>query len=304
VELEANPDYFKGSPKIDKLYFKIVEPSALVAQLESGDIDMNHPDIGLIPYQDYERLEGLEHLKVTYGAPINYKFIGINTEKVQEKELRQAMIYGINRKLIVDNLLNGQGEVSNGPISPISPYYNQEVKDLYPYSPDKAKELLNQIGWDGSRAIELIVPTGQGVEDAANIIVENLRNVGININTKVVDMPTAIQAQISGNYDMALGNLAFQYDPDQSNFYKTGSSNNFPRYSNPRLDELFEKGIVETDPAERKKYYDEFQMIYMTDLPHIPLYYDYRMMAVSKRVTVGEPRDIGMLIDVHEWELQ
>lgn len=304
VELEANPDYFKGAPKLDKLFFKIVDPSSLVAQLESGDIDMNHPDIGLIPYQDHERLEGLEHLTVEYGGPINYKFIGIQTQKVAEKKLRQAMAYGINRQLIVDNLLRGKGEVANGPYAPISPYYDESVRDYYPYDPEKAKELLAQIGWDGSRTLELLVPTGQGLEDAANIIVENLRSIGITVNQVSVDMPTSIQLQVSGEYELALGNLAFQYEPDQSNFLKTGASNNFPFYSNAHLDELFDKGAKAVDPEERKVYYNEYQHIYMTDLPHIPLYFDYRMMAVSKRVTKGKPADIGMLIDVHEWDVE
>src|SRR5690606_295776 len=104
-----------------------------------------------------------EHLTVEYGGPINYKFIGIQTQKVAEKELRQAMAYGINRQLIVDNLLRGKGEVANGPYAPISPYYDESVRDYYPYDPEKAKELLAQIGWDGSRTLELLVPTGQGL---------------------------------------------------------------------------------------------------------------------------------------------
>lgn len=183
-------------------------------------------------------------------------------------------------------------------------YYDESVRDYYPYDPEKAKELLAQIGWDGSRTLELLVPTGQGLEDAANIIVENLRSIGITVNQVSVDMPTSIQLQISGEYELALGNLAFQYEPDQSNFLKTGASNNFPFYSNARLDELFDKGAQAVDPEERKVYYNEYQHIYMTDLPHIPLYFDYRMMAVSKRVTKGKLADIGMLIDGHEWDVE
>ena len=59
VEFEANKEYFKGTPKIDALYMKIMPGANITAQLQSGEIDMNEPNIGLIPFEDTDKVKGM-----------------------------------------------------------------------------------------------------------------------------------------------------------------------------------------------------------------------------------------------------
>jgi peptide/nickel transport system substrate-binding protein len=96
-----------------------------------------------------------------------------------DKKVRQALAYAINRQLIVDNLLKGEGIVAQTPIIPVTYYYNPEVEGLYPYDPEKAKALLEEAGWDFDREVVLLVPLGNIVRElSADIIQANLQDVG------------------------------------------------------------------------------------------------------------------------------
>jgi peptide/nickel transport system substrate-binding protein len=304
VALEANKDYFKGAPKVNKLFFKIMPVANLVAQFQNGDIDMNFPDIGSLSLQDYETVKKMNHIITEDGAPVNYKLVGFNTKSLDEK-VRQAIAYGINRKGMVKDLLKGSGEVSTGPYAPVHPYYNEDIKDDYPYDPEKAKELLKEAGWDSSKTVNYIVPIGnQELEKVGDLIAANLKEVGINVQVQKSDIPGMIQKLKKGEFDMYSITFSFVLDPDVSFVYQSGASNNFTYWSNSEVDDLLAKGLRETDQNARKGLYDKFQKLHVKELPEIGLYADYRLRAVNKRVTVGGPKDIGMLINVHEWDVK
>lgn len=305
VELEANKDYYKGAPKLDNLYFKIMPAANLVAQFQSGEIDMNYPEIGSIAVQDYDKVKSMDNLVTKEGLPLNDKFIGFNNEKIKDKRVRQAIAYGINRQMLVDNLLKGSGKVVNVPYSTAHPFYNSKVEGMYPYNPEKAKELLADANWDRNKTIKFVVPTGDAtMEQAANIIVANLNDVGIKAEIQKLDTASAVQSLRSGDNDMFIWNNRFKLDPDVSQLFGTNASINFTRFSNSDIDKAFANGIAETDVEKRKQYYLEFQEIFAEELPQLGLYLDKRLRAVNKRVVVGEPKDIGMLINVHEWDVK
>src|SRR5206468_12387250 len=69
VELDANKDYFKGAPKIDKLFFKIMPAANIVAQLQSGEIQMNYPGNGNIPADDYEKVKNMSNIRAISSKP-------------------------------------------------------------------------------------------------------------------------------------------------------------------------------------------------------------------------------------------
>ena len=303
VELGANPDYFKGAPKINKLYFKIMPASNLAAQLQSGEIHMNFPEIGAIELWDYERVKNLSNVRTIEGKPVNWKFVGVNARKL-DVTIKQAFAYGMNRTMIVESLFKGSGEIANGPFPSIHPYFNDKFKDAYPYDPQKAKRMLQDAGWDPNRVLDFIVPTGQGFEPVADVLIQNLKDIGVEARMQKLDTPAAVAKIIKGDYDLFMLNMGFLLDPDRAFIYQTGATNNFTGYSNPEMDRLLQEGLMTTDPQERKAIYTRFSELFMRDLPEIPLYADYRLRAVSKSVKVGEPKDIGMLIHVHEWDIE
>jgi peptide/nickel transport system substrate-binding protein len=93
-------------------------------------------------------------------------------------------------------------------------------------------------------------------------------------------------------------------DPNMEQQYQTKAQNNFMRYSSTECDKLLAQGKAEPDPAKRKLIYHTLQQIWNTDVPLITLYSPQDLMAVSKRVKVGEPKTFGMFYNLHEWDVE
>lgn len=304
LEFAANPDYFKGRPKLDKLFFKIMPPTSLLAALQNGDIDMNFPGGGgNIPIEDFDKVKGLSNIRTESGKPFLYQALYLNTKSLPDLKVRQAIAYALDRKLMVGQLLKGEGEVTDGPYVSSHPYYKKDVMH-YEHDPAKAKKLLEEAGWDVTKTLNFIVPNGQKArEAAADIVAANLKEVGVKAQIQKVDIPTAVQKGKKGEYDLLVLNPPFNYDPDLSMYFMTNGSNNFSMYSNPEIDDLLVKGTKEADISKRRVMYDQIQDVLAADLPQIPLYSDYRLKAISKRVKAGQPKEQGTLLDVHEWDV-
>lgn len=86
ISYEANKDYWKGAPKIDRLNIKIVEGSQLYAGLKSGEIDVTQNTMSAIPMEDYESIEALENVTPVYGDPVTNQSVFIQTANVRTPE--------------------------------------------------------------------------------------------------------------------------------------------------------------------------------------------------------------------------
>ncbi len=304
VAFSPNKDYYRGKPKLDKLFFKVMPASNLVAQLQTGEIQMNFPAIGKIAVEDFEKVKNMSNVRTIQGMPFEYQMMFFNVKTIPDAKVRQAIAYAINRQFLVDNLLLGEGQVFEGPYTPIHPYYDKNITK-YDYDPAKAKQLLQEAGWDFNKTIDLAVSIGNKTrEQEAVIIAENLRAVGLNVQINKYDLPTIVQKGAKHQFDLLLLGLPFQLDPDRSYFYQTGGAYNFAGYSNPQVDELIEKGKNEADPQKRHVIYGQILEILQHDLPTLSLFSEYNLKVVSKKVTVGEPKDQGMLYNVHEWDIE
>ena len=297
--------YYRGTPKIDKLIFKIMPSSNLVAQLETGEIDMVHPGIGVIPVQDHEKVKSIKHINTIKGGPFNYQLMLFNTNVFTDEKVRLAIVHALNRPMIVDTLLGG-GEIVDSNLTTIHPYYNDDVA-IHDYDPEKAKQLLKEANWKFDKPIDLAVPTGNQIrEQTASIIAENLKAVGFDVQINKYDLPTIMQKGGKQEFDLLSDRYTSRIDPNRSfaPFYEKTGFMNYGKYNNPKIDQLIEEGRVESDPEKRKVIYDEVQEILHNDLPMISLYADYAFKPVSQKMIVGEPKSMGMFYDVHEWEIR
>lgn len=304
VELVANQDYFKGTPKIDQLNFKVLQGTAIAAQLQSGEIDMNIPSAGVIPVADYDLVKGLSHVTAIPGQPLATQYIYINENVFPDKKQRQAISHAINRQLIVDKLLKGEGEVVDNYFNSFSLYWNEAVKPAA-YDPEKAKALLQESGWDVNKRITMLVLSGDAtLEQAATIVAENLKAVGINVSIQMLDLGTLIEKL--GNLDYELGILTVQLTPvnpllDIAYFLGEG---NPVAYHNEEVNQLLSQLTAEVDEANIKQLYGRLQEILAEDVPMPSIYATKALGAVNKRVIGAVPSDFGMFINVHEWDVQ
>ena len=308
IELERNDDYYRGKPHLDKVIVSIVTPATMVAQLEKGEVDLSAAGgIGDIPLDDWERVQALPNVTATSYQDNGYQYALINMAPGSvwgDKRLRQALTYGINRQLIVDSLLKGEGVVSQGPIVPVTYYYNPEVEGLFPYDPDKAKELLAEAGWDPNYEMTIIVPIGNVVRElSADIIQANLAEIGIKVSIEKMDFPTLIQRSKDGEFDLALIGWGGLLDPDVRSQFQTGGQYNYGTISIPELDELLEEGANTADTEARKAIYDEFQMVFIEEMPIVPLYWPLRLAAINNHVQNASHiiTTNGLLRNIEDW---
>ena len=307
VHFAANKDYFKGAPKLDEIYMKVMPGPNITAQLQTGEIDMNDSKIGLIPFEDYAKVKAMPNVTADAGGiQSTVQTLMINMEKIKDVRVRKAISYAMNRKMIIENLLKGDGEALELPYFASSPFVNKALT-MTAYDPEKAKQLLKEAGWDNSAPILFDVPTGNKVrEQVADIIADNLKNVGLNVQIQKYDFVTSLAKAKKGEYDIYIVGIPLYYpnNPDISQILKTGATLNISRYSNKEADELLMAGMNAVDPGVRKQIYDKIQEIFYADLPCPSIYVQNALKAVNKRVVVGKPKSFGEFINVHEWDVK
>ena len=306
VQFAANKEYFRGAPKIDEVYFKLMPGANITAQLQSGEIDMNDPTIGLIPFEDYEKVKSMPNVSTeSGGVPTTIQRIMINVKTITDPKVRKAISMAINRKMIIDNLLKGEGEAIELPYWSGSPFLNKNLAQ-YTYDPEKAKQLLKEAGWDANRVVNFSVPTGNKVrEQVSDIIAENLKAVGIKVQVQKFDFVTSMAKAKKGEHDLYIvGISANPTVPDISPVLQTGAPLNLAHYSSKEMDDLLVAGKNEVDPVKVKQIYDKVQEIFAQDMPSPCVYIQNQLRATSKRMLVGKPKLFGAFINVEQWDIK
>lgn len=305
ISYEANVNYWKGAPKIDKLNIKIVDASQILSGLQSGEIDITHHTMTAVPQEDFESIEALENVEVVYGTPITHQSVFIQTENIPDAKVRQALLYAIDREQLVEQLLRGHGEVVDGFLSSASPFYNPEVTPV-PYDPEKAKNLLEEAGWDGSKTLKFYVDSGDGTfVNGSQVLVAQWAAVGINVEVQTVDLATLMTVAGTTDYDM----LAVQYtyapvDPYPDAGWLLGGEGSWTGYGNDTINEALAATQTTSDVETIRGEYTTVDTIVQEDVPMFSAYVLSAQGAVNKRLTGARPSAYGFFNEVQNWDIQ
>ncbi|SBV93185.1 putative ABC-type dipeptide transport system, periplasmic component [uncultured Eubacteriales bacterium] len=305
LSYEANEDYYLGAPKINTLNFKILSGTQITAQLESGEIDMNFPLVGNIPYDDYERVRSLANVRTEEGIPSNVQVLFINSQVVDNVKVRQAMSLAIDRDSILQNILKGDGYITKTPVTNRIQYWNEEAA-APEYDIEKAKQLLAESGWDLSKELVFSVPTGNTTrEKVGTIIAESLKSIGLNVTIQKADLATTLGNVQKSNYDLSIIGM-----PDVPlniiSYLRVYASTKYTwtQYSNPVADGLVDTILSSVDDQVLKSSYLELQQLIADEVPVAGLYSEHALRAINKRVTYGELKEYGALLDVEKWDVE
>ncbi|NLP16788.1 MAG: ABC transporter substrate-binding protein [Clostridiales bacterium] len=305
VTLEANENYFKGAPRIKNLNIKVVTASQLLAGLRSGEIDLVQQTTGAILQEDYDSVRALEGITVYEGTPVTNQSIFFNTERVDDVRIRQAILYGIDRQTILNDLLKGQGEVVEGFLASAGPFYD----DITPvdYDPEKAKQLLAEAeadGWDKSTQYIFYVNSGDTTfVQIASFIAAKLGEIGLNIKINTVDIASLLSIAGSGDFDL----LAVQYtytpvDP-YTDISWLLSKGGWTRYYREEVANALDITQKSTDMNEIIKQYRIVTDYTQQEVPMISAYIISALGAVNDRLENAVPDVYGTFINVHEWRV-
>jgi ABC-type transport system substrate-binding protein len=288
LEFVANDDYVGGRPSLDSVVLRLILTDVALAQITTGEIDITP-----VPVDEVERVEGNPEIVVESNPSLSITSLQINTEQPYlTVPVRQAMMYAIDRQGIVDAIYQGLAEVVH--TSVIGPDWMGDIvadADLntYEYDPDRAREILEEEGWDPNQTVELMYATGMETEEPAlTIIQDNLQSVGINLELRQYEFAATRDRREDGEYDLALlmGGI-YRSDPGMATFYYLplpDGSDNVLRYNNPEFNELDSGGLQVVEEEDRREIYLEAAKILNEELPNLWLWSPYLTYAHNPRL--------------------
>lgn len=304
ISYEANTDYWKGAPKIDKLNIKIMDASQIYAGLQSGEIDITHHTMTAIPQEDYESIEALENVEVVYGSPITNQSAFIQTANIADARVRQALVYAIDRQQLVDQLLKGHGEVVEGFLSSASPFFDEGLTPVS-YDPEKARALLAEAGWDGSQTLRFYVNSGDSTfVNGAQVLAAQWAAVGIKVEVQTVDLATLMTVAGTTDYDI----MAVQYtyapvDPYPDIDWLLSGEGSWTGYQNDEINEALTKTQQTSDIEEIRGLYSVVDKKVQEDVPMFSVYVISAQGAVNRRLSGAAPSAYGFFNDVQNWDI-
>ena len=309
VVIEANENNYWGRPYLDRMIFRIIPEAAVqILELKAGNLDLVtrlHTTqyvrdlVGPEVDQNVNKYQYKDNF--VYGLTFNLK-----NSLFQDKRIRQAINYAIDKQSIIKGIQYGMGRPCWGPIPPESWAYNPNIKK-YPYDPEKAMELFNEAGWtdlddDGimdkngqSFEFTMLSPQNEAIQQIVTVVQQQLKNIGVQMKIKVVEWSVYLNTFIAKrNFDMCvtrggLGvldpDLTFEYHSSQIHY----TEYNWATYINPELDKLIEDALKTFDQEKRKALFWKAQEIISDDLPVIYLFLRDSFFAMSKRVQGVKP---------------
>ncbi|MBJ8132314.1 ABC transporter substrate-binding protein [Bacillus cereus group sp. N3] len=285
VRFVANENYYAGKPKIPNFIYKITSGDTKLQLFQTGEVDYTGLGTG---DEILEQAKGLEFANIQIETAASFSYIYMNNNKpyLKDKKVRQALIYGLDRKKYVDTALKGYGTVANVPIHPTSWAYTEEGVNKYEYDKEKAKKLLDEAGWkvgsDGvrekdSQKLKLSYFGPSSAKDSDLLIPiakENYKEIGVEFNPEFMDFNTMLSKVNKGDYDLASVSTPITSDPSETaGEYLSGVNDKSLGYKNAKVDELIKKGIETVDIEKRKPIYKELYKELSDDPPVILLNY-------------------------------
>ena len=232
--LEANEDYFEGRPYLKRVVYRIIpDQSTQFLELLSGGLD--YMSLNPIQYQTQTDLPAFKrrYNKYQYLA-FGYTYLGYNLNRpmFQDKRVRQALSYAINKQELIDGVLLGLGQAATGPYKTDTWVYNDRVAK-YDYSPEKARTLLREVGWhdsDGDGILDkdgkpfaFTIVTNQGNDlriKTGEIIQRRFKEVGVDVKLRVIEWAAFLKEFINpSNFDATILAWTGGPEPDQFNIW-------------------------------------------------------------------------------------
>jgi len=306
--LAANPDYFCGAPALDRYIFRASQDfTGGYLLLQNGEVDVHSLDSSA-PITESNDQINIYNYESIFSTNLLFN---IQRAPLDDQRVRQALMYAMDREALA-TATGGTSRVVDGALHPASFAFSEDVTPAYRPDLDRAKELLEEAGWqqDGDswtrdgETLEVDLWTNSGNlprEDAAAALQQQWGALGVKVNVNTEDITTFQQRyEEGGDYDVSLLGFIHFFDPDDLNqYYSSTGARNYVGYSNPEVDRLLAEGLATTDIAERTEIYGQIESIVMEDLPIAFLWYNGNTKGVSTRVHNVLPNAVAM--ELNRW---
>jgi peptide/nickel transport system substrate-binding protein len=289
VVLDANPDYWDGRPKIDRLIFKVVpDSSTRLIQLQTGQIQaMDGIDPNSLPI-----IKGDKNLTLLTAPGLNVCYLAFNCQKppFNNKQVRQCIGSAINKKDIIDDVYRGAATIAKNPMPPLIAGYNNSIPETQIYQ-------SNESFFPRSRPLKLEVMTNPrpylpNPLRAAEMIKADLEKAGIKVEIVPNEWGAHLSRTSHGDHEMALMGWVGD-NGDADNFLYVlldkdtatlGSALNVCFWMNDAYHDLMVAARRELVPEKRAALYRKAQEIVFEEAPMVPLAHAQQLMACRANV--------------------
>lgn len=270
--LERNPTAW-NQPCIDRIdLLPIQDDRARVNSLKSGQTDF----IEYLPWQDAEFFYRERGFKVYRGFDL-FNMIRLNTNRppLNNPKVRQALNFAVNRQSVAIIAFGGLGQPMDGFLMRKDSWaYDQRTSKVWKHDPERFAALLREAGVQPQDLRLTLESTPLSVHyDTAQVVLQQLRALGVTVDFRVIELPVLLQKRTSGDYMMMMDGLSLPWaDPDAyfQYFHSTGSAHAAAaKFKNERLDQLLEEGRRSSDRVRRKEIYAEVERILAQEAPWI-----------------------------------
>jgi peptide/nickel transport system substrate-binding protein len=307
VTLEKNKSYnwpplgmyeHSGPPYLDSLTFKFIpEEVPRMGALETGDCNA----------VVYLSADGLSRFKanpskyvitlaLVPGMAFGY-YLNVEKPPLNELPVRQAILYSLDQKTMVDTLYKGVVAHAKGPLSPASMGYSTEIDAMYPFDAPKARKLLDDAGWrvgsDGFRyrggqklSLRFAALEGQRYQMASEWIQAALKEVGIEVKLEVLTSSARIEAGKKGTHHATMAGNSGN-DPDLLRPVFSSSqvgSDNYARIKDAEIDAALAEASRTADKAKRIELYRKALKKIQEQAVFLPIWYTTHAFAQSQAV--------------------
>ena len=295
ITMEAFDEYWGGPPASENLIIRVIaEPSQRLIALENGEVDIAY-DIGA---NDVAKIEENSDLSIAMGASSRCVYLATNYSKtdspVANREVLQAIQYAIDKEAIVSAVSYGYGSVAHTMIPDFAFGHTDSITTEY--NVEKAKMLLDEAGYPDGFEVTLNAFSDQTYTETANIIQNQLAEIGIDVKLSITDQATLIENSGNPDHDfimnfwMTVGDAHNTFHPYYLSTSANVSSGNSAFYKNSELDKYVMEEMVSSDQEIRINAFEEIHKIAAEDLPYIPIFFT--------PILVGTTADVdGFVVD-------
>lgn len=300
IRLEANPFWWKQQPTVQALEFHHYWDIAdMLKALQSGEVEM---------FQTRSSTAALTK-KLSYANSMDYSTTAYevlipNLSGIMgDVNLRRAVMYAIDYNTLISNVYLDMAQQCEVPISPSSWLYESRSA-VYYYSPERAMQYLYDSGWADLTGdtmlnklddnvlqyidVRIIVfddSTSNVRGNAADMIAENLRAVGINASVEKLERSEVRSRIKDGDYELALVPLNLSEVPDLIPLLSAGGDINYSGYTTEELDQLLINCVTAEDAQSMQLAYGDLQTYIVDNLPVMGLCFRTGMVLSTRPLT-------------------
>lgn len=318
--LEYNPNWWQNTPQVREISVMMYNtPSLVIEAYEYGRVDTVFTrSIAAAQYKS-----GTTSLAIASRTnQLETLLMNHSSSKLGSINVRKAIRYAVDPDKIASTVYMGMVNRTNTPMIPGTWMYNDSVDGMFKRDVEAAKALLEADGWDDSNedgvldrvseegklvnlAFTLLVyeePDNNVRYEAANVIAEELAEIGIDVTVTTVSYADMLSKLTAGNFQLALASFAMDACPDPGFMLMSGNSGNYCRYKSSAMTDLCKGLRTCVTQGEYQQVLHQIQQQFANDCPFICLF--YRSGAILSRrmyTTVRDVRELELLRGIEKF---